>query len=197
MFTGLIQDIGTVRSIDKSGDWLIRIATAIDLARLRIGASVACSGICLTIVGKDYDWFAVEVSDETLSRTAIGSWKEGTKLNLEPSLKMGQELGGHFVFGHVDGLAEITAITPQGGSHVITLKAPPEFARFLAPKGSVSIDGISLTINDVAKNSFTVNIIPHTWANTTLGLKRPGDPVHLEIDMLARYVARMLTPEAA
>lgn len=197
MFTGLVQDIGTVQAIDDRGDWRIRIATALNLAPLAIGASIACAGICLTLIDKGTGWFDVQVSKETRDRTSITNWREGTRINLEPSLKLGQELGGHFVFGHVDGLATITNVGQAGNSHMLTLETAPEFQVLIAPKGSVSLDGVSLTVNKVSENSFMVNIIPHTWEKTTLGTCRAGDRLHLEIDMLARYVARMLAKEAA
>jgi riboflavin synthase len=197
MFTGLVQDIGTVRSVQKNGDWVITIETALDLARAEIGASISCAGVCLTITSKDKNSFTVQASEETLSKTVIGTWQPGTKINLEPSLRMGDELGGHFVFGHVDGVAKIAGIEKSGDSHILKIEVKPEFAQYLAPKGSVSLDGTSLTVNEVAGNYFTVNVIPHSWEKTTLGLAKAGDSLHLEIDMLARYVANMLRKEAA
>jgi riboflavin synthase len=192
MFTGIIQDIGTVRSIQKNGDWHIEIETGLDLARTAIGASIACSGCCLTVVEKNANIFAVDVSAESLSKTVIGQWTEGTKINLEPALKMGDELGGHMVSGHVDGLAVIKDIQKDGDSYRLKIEAPRELSQFIAPKGSVTLDGISLTVNEVDGNIFGVNIIPHTWEKTTLGLKTTGDSLNIEIDMLARYVARMM-----
>lgn len=193
MFTGLIQDKGLVRAIsNKQGDWRIVIGTNFDMARHEIGASIACSGCCLTVVEKGDDWFAVDVSAESLSKTTIGSWEEGTRVNLESSLKLGDEMGGHIVSGHVDGLAHIRSIEPSGDSWVLTIQAPEDFAPMIAPKGSVALDGISLTVNDVAHDRFTINIIPHTWEVTTLSDRREGDAIHIEIDMLSRYVARQL-----
>ncbi len=193
MFTGIIQDIGIVRSIRKDGDWRIEIETfALDLAATPIGASIACSGCCLTVVEKDARRFSVDVSAESLSRTIIKDWSEGTRLNLEPSLKLGDELGGHFVFGHVDGLAQVESIGQDGDSHRLRLSAPRDVMHFIAAKGSVTLDGVSLTVNDVTDKDFGVNIIPHTWQHTTLSDLRKGAAVNLEIDMLARYVARIL-----
>jgi len=195
MFTGIITDIGYIRSIEKSGDWRISIKTALDLSHTQIGASIACSGCCLTVIEKGADWFAVEASAESLSKTIIQSWDEGTPLNLEPALKVGDELGGHIVSGHVDGLAELISIKEEGGSHRLSLKAPQSLAHFIASKGSVTLDGISLTVNEVEGAVFGVNIIPHTWQCTTLKTRRIGDKMNIEIDLLARYVARMLTKE--
>lgn len=192
MFTGLIQDIGTVRAIDKKGDWRIVIACGLDMEALVIGASVCCSGCCLTVVEKGRDWFAVEVSAETLSKTNIKNWEEGTKVNLEPSLKMGDELGGHFVFGHVDGLARLEKVEQEGNSYRLTVSVPQSLSKFIASKGSVALNGVSLTVNEVEANTFEVNIIPHTWEKTILQNAREGDDLNIEIDMLARYVARIL-----
>ena len=192
MFTGIITDIGLVRSIEKDGDWRIVIETQIDLSQTPIGASIACSGCCLTVVEKGDDWFAVDVSAESLSKTIIKKWEAGTKVNLEPSLKMGDEIGGHVVSGHVDGLAELITVKEDGDSYRLKVKAPDDLAGFIAPKGSVALDGISLTVNEVEGSIFGVNIIPHTWAQTTLSQKVSGDVLNIEIDMMARYVARML-----
>ncbi len=192
MFTGIIQNIGAVRSIDKTGDWRIIIDTEMDLSKTPMGASIACSGVCLTIVEKDNHSFAADVSAETLSKTTIKDWHEGIKINLETSLKMGDELGGHFVFGHVDGLATLESVEKQGDSHGLTIKPSPELMPYIASKGSITLDGISLTINKISDQTFEVNIVPHTWSNTTLGLKQPGDTLNIEIDMLARYVARQI-----
>jgi len=198
MFTGLIQDVGSVVSVDKTrGDARIRIATSIDLARESIGASIACSGCCLTVVEKGTldngrGWFDVDVSAESLSKTAIGSWGQGTAVNIEPSLRLGDEMGGHIVSGHVDGLATLESITPEGDSYRLKISVPQDLAGFIASKGSVALDGISLTVNEVDGNVFGVNIIPHTWDKTSLGHAKEGQSLHLEIDMLARYVARML-----
>jgi riboflavin synthase len=192
MFTGIIQDIGSVRSIDKDGDWRIVLTTAMDISSTAIGASIACSGCCLTVVEKGADWFAVDVSAESLSKTIIGTWEEGTPVNLEPALRMGDELGGHIVSGHVDGLAELMEIKAEGDSHRLKIKAPSDLAHYIAEKGSVTLDGISLTVNEVEGDVFGINIIAHTWDNTTLGGATAGQHINIEIDMLARYVARML-----
>ncbi len=192
MFTGLIQDIGTVTAIDKSGDWRIEIATGLDLSKVAIGASVACSGCCLTVIEKSESVFAVQVSAESLMRTVIHSWDIGTRVNLEPSLKLGDELGGHFVFGHVDGVAELVEIKPEGDSHRLTIRPPQDLMMFVASKGTVALDGVSLTVNEVGEDTFGVNIIPHTWVHTALVDRRAGDHLNIEIDMLARYVARMM-----
>lgn len=192
MFTGLIQDIGRVRSIDKDGDWRIVIETSFDMTRHEIGASICCSGCCLTVVEKGADWFAVEVSNESLDKTIIGGWGEGTRVNLEPSLRMGDEMGGHIVSGHVDGLAALMDIKEDADSHRLTLKVPDNLAQYIAPKGSVTLDGVSLTVNEVEDNRFGVCIIPHSWEHTTLADRKAGEYLNLEIDMLARYVARML-----
>lgn len=192
MFTGIIQDIGTVKSIKRDGDWRIVIGTGLDLSATPMGASIACSGCCLTVVEKGDDWFAVDVSAESLSKTVIGDWAEGAKINIEPSLKLGDELGGHIVSGHVDGLAELISIEQDADSYRLKIKAPVELAKFIAQKGSVTLDGISLTVNEVDGDVFGVNIIPHTWQHTTLSDRSAGDKLNIEIDMLARYVARQL-----
>lgn len=196
MFTGIIQDIGTVQSIEKSGDWRIVIKTGLDLSATPLGASIACSGCCLTVVEKSDDWFAVDVSAESLSKTAIGQWQEGTSVNIEPSLKLGDELGGHIVSGHVDGMAELKSMTQDGDSYRLKIQAPAELAKFIAPKGSVALNGISLTVNEVEGDVFGVNIIPHTWEQTTLSQIKEGDMLNIEVDMLARYVARMMEAAA-
>lgn len=193
MFTGLVQDIGEITDVAKTGpDAFLTIRTTIDLAAEKIGASICCSGCCLTVREKGADWFGVEVSGESLSKTLIGEWVPGTRINIEPSLRMGSELGGHFLFGHLDGLAQITAMAQEGESWRLTLRPPSELMRFVAPKGSVGLDGISLTVNEVGEREFGVNIISHTWAHTTLHTRKPGDFLHFEADMLARYVARQL-----
>jgi riboflavin synthase len=191
MFTGIITDIGTVRSVMRAGDTRFEIATSYDLATVDIGASIACNGCCLTVVEKGSGWFAIQASAETLSRTTLGDWKEGTRVNLERSLRIGDELGGHIVSGHVDGLGEVLSITPEGESRRFRFQVPGGIARFIAPKGSVAIDGTSLTVNEVEGDRFGVNIIPHTQAVTTWGTMVPGQRVNVEIDMLARYVARL------
>lgn len=196
MFTGIITDVGTVRSIEQRGDTRFVIGASYDMDGVDIGASIACSGACLTVVEKGNDanggWFAVDVSAETLSKTVLGQWREGTRINLERALKVGDELGGHIVSGHVDGLARVEAMAPEGDSLRFTFAAPETLARFIAPKGSVALDGVSLTVNEVDGNRFGVNIIPHTAEQTTIGNLKAGDPVHIEIDPLARYVARLL-----
>ncbi len=201
MFTGIITDIGIISSVqNEGGDTRLGIQTKFDLSKTDIGASIACAGCCLTVVEKQGDVFFVEVSAESLSKTNISAWSEGTKINLEQALKMGDELGGHIVSGHVDGLATLTALNKEGDSHRLTFEVPKELGGFIAPKGSVTLDGISLTVNEVSiiseGTTFGVNIIPHTWDNTTLGVIKIGDKVHLEIDMLARYVQRALAYNA-
>ncbi|MBM3514169.1 MAG: riboflavin synthase [Alphaproteobacteria bacterium] len=193
MFTGIITDVGRVIDIrrEAKGDARLKIATKFQLAETPLGASIACAGCCLTVVEKGGDWFAVDVSNETLSKTTLGGWAAGDKVNLERPLKMGDELGGHLVTGHVDGVAKVIAITPDGDSRRITIEVPAHLARFIAAKGSVAVDGVSLTVNDVIGASFGVNIIPHTQTVTTLGGLKSGDPANVEIDLLARYVARL------
>ena len=199
MFTGIVTDIGTIAKVTQSGDTRFDVLTAYDTDTIDLGASISHSGVCLTVVekgkGADGDWFAVEASKETLDVTSAGKWKEGTKLNLERALKMGDELGGHIVSGHVDGLAEITAITPEGDSQRYTFKTTSALMPFIAPKGSVTLDGTSLTVNEVEGPTFGVNLIPHTQEVTTWGLSKVGDIVNLEIDVLARYVARLKQAE--
>lgn len=191
MFTGIITDIGTIRSVTRAGDTRFEIVTSYDLATVDLGASIACNGCCLTVIEKGKDWFAIQASAETLSKTTLGQWTQGTRINLERALKIGDELGGHIVSGHVDGLGEILSITPEGGSQRFSFRVPDALARFIAPKGSVAIDGTSLTVNEVEGNQFGVNIIPHTQAVTTWGAMVEGQRVNIEIDMLARYVARL------
>ena len=194
MFTGIITAVGGVRSLTPLGagaDMRLVIETPWpDAASIPIGASIACSGCCLTAVEVGADWFAVEVSGETLSKTRLGGWREGSRMNLERSLKVGDELGGHFVSGHVDGQGTVLAVAAENGSHRVTVEVPAALSRYVAQKGSVAIDGVSLTVNEVSGATFGVNIIPHTWSETTLGGLQAGDAVHIEIDMLARYVAR-------
>ncbi|KAF0098643.1 MAG: ribE [Rhodospirillaceae bacterium] len=195
MFTGIVTDIGEIVSVDpggKEGDRRFVIATNHDMTPIAIGASIACSGCCLTVIEKKDGRFAVEVSAESLDKTHLGDWTVGSRLNLELSLKLGDELGGHLVYGHVDGVGKIVSLTPEGGSVRFVFEAPTEVARFVAAKGSIAIDGISLTVNEVDGNRFGVNVISHTQAVTTLGQARVGQRVNLEVDMLARYVARLL-----
>ena len=204
MFTGIVTDIGTIAKIsvnqDGKGDTRFDVLTAYDPATIDLGASIAHSGVCLTVIEKgssdDGHWFAVEASKETLDVTTAGAWQEGGTLNLERALKMGDELGGHIVSGHVDGVAEIVDIRAEGDSQRFTFKAPAALMPFIAPKGSVTLDGTSLTVNEVEGLTFGVNLIAHTQAVTTWGLSKIGDKVNLEIDVLARYVARLKQAEA-
>lgn len=194
MFTGIITDIGQVIAIKKTGDTRFDIACAYEPDTIDIGASICCAGACMTVIEKgtsDRNWFAVEVSAESLSKTTMGDWKIGTKLNLERSLKAGDEMGGHVVSGHVDGVGEIISITGEGDSRRFVFEAPGELARFIAPKGSITLNGTSLTVNEVDGNRFGVNIIRHTQDVTTWGDAFVGEAVNMEIDMLARYVARL------
>jgi riboflavin synthase len=191
MFTGIVTDIGTVVVRETRGDTHCRIRTRYETAGIDIGASIACAGVCLTVVQKGADWFAVDVSAESLSRTTLGGWTDGTAINLERSLKVGDELGGHIVSGHVDGVGEVVATRSEGDSLRIDFRAPANLAGFIAEKGSITIDGASLTVNGVQDNVFGVNLIPHTQQVTTLGKLKSGDRVNLEIDVLARYVARL------
>lgn len=192
MFTGIITDIGHVRAVLRRGDTRIEITTSYDAENIAVGASICCSGACMTVIDKGRDWFAVSASAETLSCTTIGGWAEGVRINLERSLKVGDELGGHIVSGHVDGVARLESVAPQGDSLRLVFQAPESLQLFIAAKGSVAVDGVSLTVNEVEGRSFGVNIIPHTREHTTLGRLAAGDTVNLEIDMLARYVARLL-----
>lgn len=191
MFTGIVTDIGRVRSVRQTDrDRRYEIETVWDTASIDLGASISHAGCCLTVTEKGEGWFAVEVSGETLSKTKLGDWAEDTRVNLERAARLGDELGGHIVSGHVDGLGEVISITPEGGSHRIVVEAPAPLHRFIAPKGSITVDGVSLTVNGVQERRFDLNIIPHTWNATTLGGLKVGDKVNLEIDMLARYLAR-------
>ena len=191
MFTGIITDIGRVRSVRQTErDRRYEIETVWDVSGIDLGASISHAGCCLTVVEKGEGWFAVEVSDETLSKTTLGAWVEGGRVNLERAAKLGDEMGGHVVSGHVDGLGRVVSVDPIGGSHRIVVEAPAPLHRYIAAKGSITVDGVSLTVNAVDGRSFDLNIIPHTWEATTLGALQPGDAVNLEIDMLARYLAR-------
>lgn len=191
MFTGIVTDIGTVTALEQHGDLTARITTAYDVSGIDIGASIASDGVCLTVVALGDDWYDVQVSAETLDKTNLGGWAVGSKVNLERALKVGDELGGHIVSGHVDGVAEVVAITDEGDSTRMTFRAPEHLARFIAPKGSVALNGTSLTVNDVDGVMFGVNLIPHTKEVTTWGQVAVGDKINLEIDTLARYVARL------
>ena len=196
MFTGIITDIGTITAVEMRGDLHVRIACTYDTGTIDIGASIACSGACMTVVELGPDWFAVDISQESVSRTPPNRWKVGTRLNLERSLKVGVELGGHIVTGHVDGVGTIASVAVEGDSHRFEIHAPKELAPYLAAKGSIAVDGISLTVNSVTDEAdgrarFGLNIIPHTNAVTTMGGLKAGDGVNLEIDVLARYLGRM------
>ena len=196
MFTGIITDIGTIRSAEQRGDLRLVIETAYDTTTVAIGASIACSGACMTVVDKGPGWFAVDMSGESVSCTATGMWTAGGRLNLERAMKIGDELGGHIVTGHVDGIGHIIAFDKVGDSWRVVIAAPDAVAPYVAAKGSITVDGVSLTVNDVTDQPdgtahFTLNIIPHTAAMTTLGGLKAGTPVNLEIDILARYLARM------
>lgn len=197
MFTGIVTDIGRVRSVHQpptgqDGDQRMWIDTRYDLTTVPLGASIACSGVCLTVVELGDRGFAVDVSAETLSKTTLGAWSEGTPVNLEKSLKLGDELGGHLVYGHVDAVAHVVSAEPEGESWRYVFEVPEHLAKFVASKGSITLDGVSLTVNEVEGRRFGVNVIPHTRSVTTFGETEAGDQVNLEIDMLARYVARLL-----
>jgi len=198
MFTGIVTDVGTVRKAEQRGDLRLDIQTGYDTATIDLGASIACSGVCLTVVDKGNDWFAVDVSGETVSRTAPELWRQGASLNLERSLRLGDELGGHIVTGHVDAVAEVVGTCPEGDSVRIGLSVPRELGAMIAPKGSIALDGVSLTVNDVrdaedGTTHFSVNIIPHTAHETTFGEIAKGRQFNVEVDVLARYIDRMLT----
>lgn len=193
MFTGIVTDIGEIRALTQAGDLRARIGCHYDMGGVDIGASISCDGVCLTVVAKGADWFDAEISAETVSKTNLGhnGWPVGHRINLERALKVGDELGGHIVSGHVDGVAEIIAMRDEGDSTRFTFRAPVALAKYIAPKGSVALNGTSLTVNEVEGDTFGVNIIPHTKTATTWGSARVGDAVNLEIDTLARYVARL------
>ena len=191
MFTGIVTDVGRVRAVrDTNRDRRFEIETVYDLATIDIGASIAHAGCCLTVVEKGEGWFAVEVSGETLDKTTLSEWSEGRRVNLERAARVGDELGGHIVSGHVDGVGEVLSIASEGGSHRVRIRVPRPLHRYIAPKGSITVEGVSLTVNEVEDDVFGVNLIPHTWEVTTLGGLTPGARVNLEIDMLARYLAR-------
>ena len=201
MFTGIITDIGVVKSLTQRGDLTARIGTSYDPDGIALGASIACDGVCLTVTakgqGEDMAWFDVDISAETVSKTAVGAWVVGRRLNLERALKLGDELGGHIVSGHVDGVAEVIAMADEGDSTRVTLRAPEDLARYIAPKGSVALNGTSLTVNEVSGTDFGINFIPHTKEATTWGDAAVGDRINLEIDTLACYVARLGEWQAA
>lgn len=192
MFTGIITDVGRVVEIERRGDLRLTIQTRFDLSTVAMGASIASNGVCLTVVEKLADAYKVDVSAETIAKTTVGDWTVGTALNLERSLKLGDELGGHLVYGHVDAVAEVLSVTPDGDSHRWRFRVPDALKRFITAKGSVVLNGVSLTVNEVDDDVFGVNIIPHTAERTTFGLIGPGARINLEVDMLARYVARLL-----
>jgi len=197
MFTGIITDIGTVRSAEQRGDLRLRIECGYDMAGVGLGASIACSGVCLTVVDKGQDWFAVDVSAETESKTAADLWSEGARLNLERALRLGDELGGHIVTGHVDAVGEVLKAAPEGDSTRLEVRVPGQLGAMVAAKGSITLDGVSLTVNNVsdsgpAGTTFSLNIIPHTAQQTTLGQLAEGRQLNVEVDVLARYIDRML-----
>jgi riboflavin synthase len=196
VFTGIITDVGRVRAAEQNGDLRLRVGCGYDMASVDLGASIACSGVCLTVVDKGADWFAVDVSSETLSRTAPGLWDEGAPLNLERALRLGDELGGHIVTGHVDCVGEVESVADAGGSVRVVIVAPKSIEAYIAPKGSVTLDGVSLTVNEVESVPdgvrFGVNIIPHTAEQTSFASLVPGRRVNIEIDVLARYIGRMM-----
>jgi len=196
MFTGIVTDVGTVRSAEQRGDLRLVISTGFNLAGVELGASIACSGVCLTVVDKGDDWFAVDVSGETVSKSAADRWREGARLNLERALRLGDELGGHIVTGHVDAVEEVVDTRADGDSMRVEVGLPSDLAPMIAPKGSVTLDGVSLTVNDVRENSFSVNIIPHTAQHTTLGTLKADQQLNVEVDVLARYIDRMLAARA-
>ena len=196
MFTGIIDDLGEVAEIARAGDLRARLLCRYDPETIAIGASIACDGVCLTVVDKGRGpdgrpWFAVDVSAETVSKTTLGTWAVGRRVNLERALRVGDELGGHIVSGHVDGVGRVAGLRDEGDSTRVTVATPPDLGPFIAPKGSIAVDGVSLTVNEVGAESFGVNLIPHTKARTTFAGLEEGRPVNLEIDVLARYVARL------
>jgi riboflavin synthase len=201
MFTGIVTDVGTVRSAEQRGDLRLQISTGYDLDTVDLGASIACSGVCLTVVDKGEDWFAVDVSSETVSRTAADHWRVGARLNLERSLRLGDELGGHIVTGHVDAVAQVVGVCPEGDSTRIGISVPRSLGPMIAEKGSITVDGVSLTVNQVRESEdgstlFAINIIPHTASQTTLGDAGAGQQLNVEVDVLARYLDRMLAARA-
>ena len=195
MFTGIVTDVGTVRTIEQKGDTWIKIETSYDMNDVEIGASIACSGPCLTVIEKGSGWFAVEASAETLNKTALGDCVAGTRVNLERAMRIGDELGGHIVSGHVDAVVVIVGMQSEGDSVRFTFEMPGDFSKYIAPKGSVCLDGVSLTVNEVQGNCFGVNIISHTQSATSFSGRKVGDRINMEIDTIARYVARLLGKE--
>ena len=198
MFTGIVTDVGTVRNAEQRADLRLTIGCSYDMSGVDLGASISCSGVCLTVVDKGEDWFSVDVSGETLSRTAEGLWHEGARLNLERALRVGDELGGHFVTGHVDCVGTVVGVCPEGGSSRIGITVPADYAPLIAPKGSITLDGVSLTVNDVRQaedgaTHFSINIIPHTASRTSLGDSAEGRQLNVEVDVLARYLDRMIS----
>ncbi|CUH62555.1 Riboflavin synthase [Thalassovita autumnalis] len=191
MFTGIVTDLGEIIELEQRGDLRARIKTSYDLSTVDMGASIASDGVCLTVVAKGDDWYDVEISGETVSKTNLGDWAVGRKVNLERALKVGDELGGHIVSGHVDGVAQLIEMHEEGDSTRMVFEAPEELAKFIAPKGSVTLNGTSLTVNEVAGCTFGINVIPHTKEVTIWGQAKVGDRINLEIDTLARYVARL------
>ena len=201
MFTGIVTDIGTVRSAEQRGDLRLVIETAYDIDTVELGASIACSGACLTVVDKGGDWFAVDISGETVSKTAAERWQEGARVNLERSLRLGDEVGGHIVTGHVDAVGQVVGVCPEGDSKRVGISVPRSLGAMIAAKGSVALDGVSMTVNDVrdaedGTTHFSVNLIPHTAQHTSLGDLAPGGQLNVEVDVLARYIERMLAARA-
>jgi riboflavin synthase len=197
MFTGIVQDVGEIAAIEKRGDWTVSIkARKLSTSKFSVGASICCGGICLTVIERGFDRFKVQLSPETLSKTTAMKWDVGTQINLEPSLRAGDELGGHMLSGHVDGVAYVVGKQQDGDSVRYRFEAPPEFARFIAPKGAVGLDGISLTVNEVMGREFGVNIIPHTQKATTFGEMEVGAAVNFEVDMIMRYLERLVSNKA-
>jgi len=191
MFTGLITDVGTVREVNLAMDHQVKIFTSYDTSELEIGSSIACDGCCLTAIEVGSEWFSADVSSETLSRTTLGNWCPGTQVNLECSLKLGDEMGGHLVTGHVDGMAKLVSVQPEKGSLICQFSVDEMFSKFIAPKGSIALNGVSLTVNEVAGKNFSVNIISHTKTHTNFGSLLEGHRVNLEVDLIARYVERL------
>ena len=201
MFTGIVTDVGTVRSAEQRGDLRLAIQTGYDMDTVELGASIACSGACLTVVDKGDDWFAVDISGETASKTAADRWQQGAKVNLERSLRLGDELGGHIVTGHVDAVGKVASVSPQGDSKRVEIAVPGALGAMIAAKGSVALDGVSMTVNEVREGEdgstlFSVNLIPHTARHTTLGELADGRQLNVEVDVLARYIERMLAARA-